>query len=415
MNSKTILVHPTGNTFVRALTASLLENDMLAEFHTTVTTFPGTLLEKLGQLPYFNELHRRQYDAVLKPYSHQSPWYELGRQLANMSGFRQLTRHETGPFSVDAVYRQLDRRVSKRLSASTHGPINAVYAYEDGALATFTEAKKQGIKCVYELPIAFWSTGRRLMHEEAERLPAWAITLGGGTQDSPEKLERKCHELELADLVVVPSYFVNDSLPNWAKTKQVVMAPFGTPTFTTPATVPVAPTANRPLRVLFAGSMGQRKGLGDLFDAIKLLNSSAIELVVLGSLQAPMSFYRSQLPHFTYEPGRSHADVLALMRSCDVFCLPSIVEGRALVMQEAMSQGLPLLITPNTGGHDLIQEGKTGFLIPIRSPAAIAEKLQWFLDNRAAIPTMGQLAQQHAATYTWQQYGNSIVSSINGC
>ncbi|MDB5011330.1 MAG: group 1 glycosyl transferase, partial [Mucilaginibacter sp.] len=169
---------------------------------------------------------------------------------------------------------------------------------------------------------------------------------------------------------------------------------------------------NSKLRVLFAGSLSQRKGLGDLFSAIRLLNNPQIELVVMGSLMAPMEFYRKQLPGFTYMPNRPHEEVLALMRSCDVLCLPSIVEGRALVMQEAMSQGLPLIITHNTGGEDLIKEGYTGFLVPIRSSDAIAEKLNWFLENRSSISSMGRRAQNHAAKYTWEGYGSKIVSAL---
>jgi glycosyltransferase involved in cell wall biosynthesis len=144
-----------------------------------------------------------------------------------------------------------------------------------------------------------------------------------------------------------------------------------------------------------------------------MLNTLNVELVVMGSLLTDMDFYRSQLPNFTYEPGRSHDKVLELMRSCDVFCLPSIVEGRALVMQEAMSQGLPIIITPNTGGADLIDEGKTGFLVPTRSPELIAEKIAWFLDNRDQIPHMGEMARQKSAGYTWDNYGDHIVRSLN--
>jgi glycosyltransferase involved in cell wall biosynthesis len=82
-------------------------------------------------------------------------------------------------------------------------------------------------------------------------------------------------------------------------------------------------------------------------------------------------------------------------------------------MQEAMSQGLPLIITPNTGGADLIIEGETGFLVPIRSPQAIAAKISWFLENRKAIPEMGRRAQLRAAEYTWKDYGEKIVGSIS--
>jgi glycosyltransferase involved in cell wall biosynthesis len=159
--------------------------------------------------------------------------------------------------------------------------------------------------------------------------------------------------------------------------------------------------------------MGQRKGLADLFGAIKLLNRNDVELLVMGSTMVPLDFYANQLADFTYLPNRPHQQVLELMRSCDVLCLPSIVEGRALVMQEAMSQGLPLIITPNTGGEDLIIDGETGFLVPIRSPMAIAEKLNWFLENRSQIPEMSRMAQRHARSYTWEDYGTKVASSLS--
>src|SRR5690606_4194348 len=231
--------------------------------------------------------------------------------------------------------------------------------------------------------------------------------LGGGLTDSQAKLDRKTRELELADMVIVPSQFVADSLPAWARaTKRVVISPFGSPE-AAQAADGKAETGKRSeekaetgklkaeegktavgnaedrnfqlsafssqlspkrLRVLFAGSMGQRKGLGDLMAAVRMLDRPDVELVCMGSLMAPMQFYQRQCPGFTYEKGRPHAQVLELMRSCDVFCLPSIVEGRALVMQEAMSQGLPIIITPNTGGEELVCEagqirrGETGKL-----------------------------------------------------
>jgi glycosyltransferase involved in cell wall biosynthesis len=132
----------------------------------------------------------------------------------------------------------------------------------------------------------------------------------------------------------------------------------------------------------------------------------------MGSLQAPMEFYRNEFNGFTYEPGRPHAQVLELMQNCDLFCLPSIVEGRALVMQEAMSQGLPLIITPNTGGEDLIDDGVTGFLVPIRCPDEIADRIAWFADNRAALPEMSRAAQVKASQFTWEGYGQTIIKAI---
>jgi glycosyltransferase involved in cell wall biosynthesis len=190
-----------------------------------------------------------------------------------------------------------------------------------------------------------------------------------------------------------------------------VVAPFGSPSLEE-----VGPaerkTGKGPLRLLFAGGLTQRKGLADLFAAMKLVASKEVELIIMGSLLRPLAWYREQLPHFIYEPPRPHSDVLRLMRTCDVLVLPSIVEGRALVQQEALAGGLPLIVTKNAGGDDLIVEGETGFLVPIRSPEAIAEKIDWFADNRASISGMAIAAQRRASELTWHVYGEEVLAAI---
>jgi glycosyltransferase involved in cell wall biosynthesis len=102
------------------------------------------------------------------------------------------------------------------------------------------------------------------------------------------------------------------------------------------------------------------------------------------------------------------------MQSCDVFVLPSIVEGRALVQQEAMACRLPLIATKNAGADDLIVEGETGFLIPIRSPEAIAEKISWCVKNRSRLAGMGIAARTRASEFTWRAYGDAIAAAIRG-
>ncbi|NJB87434.1 glycosyltransferase involved in cell wall biosynthesis [Lewinella marina] len=406
-----IVSHPTGNANVRAVLDGLQERNLLLRFHTSIASFPGNLWDKIGQLPPLHEFERRRFRPELSPYTRQHPWRELGRLAAGRAGLKSLTAHETGMFSVDHIYHALDRKVAEDVRASQEA--TAVYAYEDGALESFQAAKERGLTCVYDLPIAYWETLRELISEEAERRPDWAPTLGGGIRDSQQKLDRKTRELELADVVVGPGSFVMDSLPDWAADKRRIVSPFGSPVSPTePAAAPPSRSGGK-LRVLFVGSMGQRKGLGDLFEAMKLLNHPGIELVVLGSLQAPMEFYRREYPDFTYEATRPHAGVLELMASCDVFCLPSIVEGRALVMQEAMSRGLPVIITPNTGGADLVIPDETGILVPIRSPRAIAEAIQWFHDHREELPRMSAAARRHAAAYTWPAYGGTVARELS--
>jgi glycosyltransferase involved in cell wall biosynthesis len=384
-----LISHPTGNTFVRALLAGLEGTGRAYEFHTT--------LGFAGEAP--KGLQRRSYDmpaARLRTH----PLRELARLAAGRLGFGSLAP------SIDSVARGLDRATARALRSGSFG---CVYGYEDSAAETFSAAREGGLKRCYELPIAYWETSRRLLDEEAERLPRWAATLIG-PDDPPEKLVRKTDELALADVVVCPSEFVLDSLPPAVRArKQCVLSPFGSP--------PASPLPRREehgkLRVLFAGSMTQRKGLADVFAAMKILRRKDVELLVMGSPVAPMDFYRAEYADFTHEPPRAHAAVLALFATCDLLVLPSIVEGRALVQQEALSCGLPLIVTRNAGGADLIDEGATGFLVPIRAPEAIAEKIAWFAGHRAELPQMREAARAKAAQYTWAAYAQRILAAID--
>ncbi len=374
----TLLSHPTVNTFVRALAEALDRDGRLAAFHTTIA------------------LGRRSVD-VDRARLVQHPVRELARLASLRLGLRPDPR---GPLGVDAVYRALDAAVARRL-----GGAKVVHCYEDGALATFRAARERGVRRIYELPIAHWRTVHALLREEAERLPAWAPTLVA-PDDPPEKLARKDEELALAELVVCPSRFVQASLP--AGTRSVV-AEFGSPP------VPPERRAERtgPLRLLFAGQMSQRKGLADVFAALRLLGRGDIEFIVLGALLAPLDFYRREWPHFTHEPPRPHAAVLALMDTCDALVLPSIVEGRALVQQEALSRGLPLIVTANAGGEDLITPGETGWLVPIRDPAALAERIAWLADHRADLPAMRDAARRRASERTWADYARKICAATD--
>lgn len=402
---KIVISHPTGNANVRALVNGLKQESMLEKFITCIAYFDKSPLLRVN----LKDAERRRFDEILQEDTITHPWKETARLLAIKLGLNFFTSPASAILSIDNVGRNLDIFLSGFLKQPV--TVNAVYSYEDVSYNAFKTARQKGIKTIYDLPIAYWETAKKLLWEEAERLPRWKHTINYGLKDSAKKLERKTKELELADIVIVPSTFVYNSLPSWALNKRIVVAPFGTPHTTKEMPLKKQNSAKR-LRVLFAGSMSQRKGLADLFEAVKLLNTASVELVVLGSLMTSLQFYKKELPGFIYEPTRPHNEVLNLMESCDVFCLPSIVEGRALVIQEAMSRQLPVIITSNTGGGDMIIDGNTGFLVPIRSPYAIAEKINWFLENRHQLPEMGKFAKEQAEKYTWQGYANKIIAGI---
>ena len=69
-----------------------------------------------------------------------------------------------------------------------------------------------------------------------------------------------------------------------------------------------------------------------------------------------------------------------------------------------------MIITPNTGGEDLIEKEKTGFVVPIRDPEKIAEKIDWFAKEQKILPDMSRYCRKKAMQYHWSTYANSVIN-----
>ena len=388
---KFVVSHPTGNTFVRALLNNLDNQNQLEKFFTTIGAGEGAnyLISAFCR-------KKRQYAIAEKLISRQ--WMsEVARLLSK--GNQAKKRRE-----ADHTYLTLDQRVSKELSTLN---LQILHAYEDGCSYSFARAKELDIQCSYELPIAHWATVRRLLAEEAERYPEWEPTLES-TREPEEKLCRKEEELRLADRITCPSQFVLDSIPLEIRQKTPCqISPFGSPPCER-VDFECSPK-NDTLKLLFVGSMSQRKGLADLFEAMKLLKDESISLSILGQPSLPMEFYRRQFSEFEYYRPCSNNKVRAIMKEHDALVLPSIVEGRALVQQEALSCGLPIIVTPNAGGEDLVEDGKTGHLVPIRSPKKIAEAICAMIKNKNHKEEIRKLCQMKAKQYSWTSYAQRII------
>ena len=183
MSLRFLLSHAMGNANVRQALTALHEHDLLAEFWTTIRWNPESAVNAILPGRVRAELNRRSYPQVPRHLVHTRPWREVGRLLALRAGRGQLTRRNESYLSVANVCYALDRAAAKRIEG---GGIDAVYAYEDGALETFRAARRQGINTVYELPTAHWKYKRELLSEETELCPGWADTITCG-QDSERK------------------------------------------------------------------------------------------------------------------------------------------------------------------------------------------------------------------------------------
>jgi glycosyltransferase involved in cell wall biosynthesis len=101
------------------------------------------------------------------------------------------------------------------------------------------------------------------------------------------------------------------------------------------------------------------------------------------------------------------------MQESHVLVLPSIEDGFGLVMAEAMACGCPVIASTNTGGADLFADGKEGFLVPIRDPQAIADKMQTLVDDPALRGRMSAAARSRVSQIGgWSDYGDRWVDLL---
>jgi glycosyltransferase involved in cell wall biosynthesis len=160
------------------------------------------------------------------------------------------------------------------------------------------------------------------------------------------------------------------------------------------------------------GALSQRKGLSYLLKAAGQFGSE-IDLTFLGRKVAECEPLDAALRVHRWIPSLPHGALLEEISRHDVMVFPSLFEGFGLVILEAMSQGLPVISTPNTAAPDFISDGEDGFIVPIRDANAIAEKLEILLRDRDRLRAMSQAAIRTAAAQSWEKYRRNIVSTVS--
>jgi len=408
---KIIVSHPTLNANSKNLVIGLLKNKLLYKLFTAIAIFPGQLLFKLGSNPKLKDLKRRSLDKTWQPYTQSKSFFEFGRLLASKLHLEYFIKHEKGFFCIDEVYQNHDKWVANSLAKAKKEGLSGVYAYEDGALATFTKAKQLGLYCIYDLPIGYWKSARLLMQKEFDTNPDWSSTLTG-FNDSADKLNKKDQELALADVVFVASSFTKKTLEEYSENlAEIKVIPYGFPEVKQKKEY--KKLANRKLKVLFIGGLSQRKGLSYLFKAVEEMQNEVHLTVVGHKAVTNCEALNLALEKHEWIPSLSHDQVLACMREHDIFVFPSLFEGFGLVITEAMSQGLPVITTDRTAGPDLIRDGKDGWIVPAGSSIAIKEVFTKILEAPELLEQYGLAAQNKARTRPWSVYGQEMADALS--
>jgi starch synthase len=400
-----ILSHPTGNENVRQAGLAFAETKLLEQFFTTINWNPDSALNRLLPTQLRETFRRRSFPELVRMRTTSRPFRETARLLCG----RRFSEHECGFLSIEAISAALDHAVAAAIRKSD--TCSLVYGYEDCAFAAFGAAKGRGIPRLYDLPIGYWRVAQRIYADEAEREPEWAATLTG-MRDSEEKLARKDEELRLATRVVVASTFTKSTLAHATQRQSgsdqrpVAIIHYGAPAV---ATGEIAKGEGK-LKVIFVGALGQRKGLSYALRAVDLIGAKNCELTLLGRKAAEGCRPLDQgVRTHRWLPSLNHAQVLCEMRQHDVLIFPSLFEGFGLAIAEAMSQGTPVITTAHTAGPDIIDDGVDGFIVPIRSADAIAEKLELLARDREHRQAMKIAARKKMRQYPWENYRVALV------
>lgn len=87
-------------------------------------------------------------------------------------------------------------------------------------------------------------------------------------------------------------------------------------------------------------------------------------------------------------------DVPKLLKSSDIFILPTLFEGMSNAIMEAMASGLPVITTDIPENKALIENGTSGILVPVKESSPITEAIEKLLDNKEYVEILGENAKE---------------------
>lgn len=299
---------------------------------------------------------------------------------------------------------RFDHAVAAELLPTDHALVTA----SGVSLTALRRCRELRIRSFLACPIAHHGFAQRILQEEKRLQPKFAATLQ--YHDLPSRVQLRLDaELALADEILVLSSFQQRTfVEEGVEEKRLTVIP---PGVDTDLFCPGEPPATSPFRIIFVGQLTQRKGLSYLLEAFHQFAVPEAELVLVGRPWGPAHVW-SLGPKVTHVSHVPRWQLPSLYRSAHVFVLPSLVEGFALTALEAMACGLPVILSSNTFGNDLITDGREGFVVPIRDSQSILRAIRQIWENPAARLSMGECARRRAEQFSWRRYADSVASHV---
>lgn len=347
---------------------------------------------------------RRLPDAINSRDVHNLGWipetfFQLGRRTLPATS-EPLLRFRNKVFAA---------RSAKYVS-SISGNLTLI-AQQTCALPLF-EASGNNVMRILNYPIAHHRWADSYMTAEGAENPHWAPFLQGQGL-SEEYAQRLDREIELADFILVASSFVARTFVEaGVPARKVGVVPLGCSMSAGGTMQSIGPQQGRPLRVLFAGQVNQRKGISYYLDALAQLPSGAVEARIVGPTSNEMRERLKSYPRLEALGEATQTELSQHYIWADVILLPSLIEGFGLTALDAMSHGRPVIVTTHTFAGDVITNGIDGFIVSPRSSAELVQVLEDCLGGQHDLSEIGHRAAIRARQFSWASYGESVVQLL---
>jgi starch synthase len=270
-------------------------------------------------------------------------------------------------------------------------PCDLFHGWTGSCLEGLSRAKRLGAVTLIENPSMHPRAWQNAVLAECE---AWGVRPRDCRGVLPEALIwRMEREFNRADFAIVPSAVAARSFegPGAAAKPLVVHAGIDACFFRPPDSA----RDDKTFRVVYAGRVELAKGVAYLLQAWKKLALPGAELVMVGEVAPEMGplireFAMENVRFKGVLPAQRLADTY---RTADVLAFPSVNEGLARVLLEAMASGLPVVATDSSGAEDCVTPGVDGTVVPARDSDALAAAIEWHFGNREAAREMGKAAR----------------------
>ncbi|MBI4335287.1 MAG: glycosyltransferase family 4 protein [Candidatus Omnitrophica bacterium] len=224
-----------------------------------------------------------------------------------------------------------------------------------------------------------------------------------------EILERGVYEK--SDIIFTMSRFVKDSLIKDYGVSGEKIAVVGAGPNLPAIPAPSRESGTDGKTILFVGKEFRRKGGATLLEAFDLVRHELpdAKLVIVGSnedIHGPGIQNMGEID-FAMMP--------AIYQSASLFVLPTLREPFGLAFLEAMAHRLACVGTDVEAVPEIIDDGKTGFIVPCLNPEKLAEKIALLLRDRELADRMGQEGYKKVRDYfNWDAVSSRIISRISG-